>query len=99
VQFFWSVALGVTMHDRAELTDRISALQKVVAEMASRVAELQELRDCVASAERKSCSNTNKQAVRQPGWPASGATSLQQRHNLALRTCPPAPIGPDFGHS
>jgi predicted short-subunit dehydrogenase-like oxidoreductase (DUF2520 family) len=41
------------MHDLAQLADHVSALHKVGAEMASRISELEKLRNRVAKAERK----------------------------------------------
>jgi phosphopantetheinyl transferase (holo-ACP synthase) len=54
------------MHNLAQLTDRVSALHEVGAEMASRISELEKLRNRVAKAERKSYSasrKANKEAV------------------------------------
>lgn len=65
------------MHDLAQLTDRVFALQTLGAEMASRISELDELRNQVAKAERKSYSasrKANKKAV----YEAAGLAGQQR---------------------
>jgi phosphopantetheinyl transferase (holo-ACP synthase) len=78
--------LGVAMHDLAQLTDRVSALHKLGAEMASRISELEELRNRVAKAERKSYSasrKANKKAVYKAAGLAGQQRDQLQRENLA----------------